>query len=36
MLANALSDAHEHLIEALVAVKIIDVWNDHTCHWNIQ
>ena len=27
---NALSDANKHLIEILVTVKIIAVWNDYT------
>ena len=30
MPANALSDALEHLIETLVAMKIIAVWGDYT------
>ena len=30
MPVNALYDAHEHLIETLIAVKIIDDWNDFT------
>ena len=32
MLINALSDAHEHLNEILVAMKIIAVWSDYTWH----
>ena len=30
MPVNALSDAHKHLIEILVTVKIIVVWSDYT------
>ena len=30
MPVNALYDAHEHLIETLIAVKIIDDWIDFT------
>ena len=30
MPVNALSDAHKHLVEILVTVKIIVVWSDYT------
>ena len=33
---NALSDAHKHLIKALVAVKIIVVRSDYTWHQSSQ
>ena len=33
---NALSDAHEHLNEILVAVRIIVAWSDYTWHQSSQ